>query len=105
MFGVDGEAVILPLDLVEDNRLKDLLPGESGWTVPWAMAVINDRCYLNGNYDYHEHPGGTVEMKVEHRRDGYHVFVRTTGYKYSSCDDPPWNGTSQEDLIPVVGIH
>jgi hypothetical protein len=90
---------------MDEPTLAGLLPGESCWTVPWAMWVDGDRCcWLHPGYLRHAHSGGTVQMRVQRIGDEYHVWPPADQryslqghHGYISPDDTPW--------IPVAEIH
>jgi hypothetical protein len=72
----------LPDELVMTNQIRKMRVGDSGWAVPWAMAVDrHKRCTLRADYTIEPQPGGTLQMFIERRSDGYHVTV-PTGYVY-----------------------
>jgi len=94
---------MLPEDL-EEKTVGGMLLGEEGYAVPWAMFVASGRrCFLNGYYTIHDEMGGTVNMKVLRRNDGYAVDV-------SGCGDYKWSGGGRRayvggaDAINVVEI-
>ena len=69
---------------VEVQRLiKDLMPGEGGWTVPWAAEFDEDGnvVELDENFSIHDSPGGTLQMFIVRIGGGYNVDV--------SCIDSP----------------
>lgn len=104
---VEGEVVRLPKTarlpekFIEKDTLGQMEVGKEAYTVPWAMAVTKEGfCFLNGSYTFHRETGGTVQMKVEHTKDGYVVHV-PRGYKYQPVREIPWVGADNEDLLPV----
>ncbi len=72
-----------------EHTLKDMKPGESAWTTPWAMSITEDRdCFLNENYTAQKSPGGTVSMLVtRNQRGGYEVDI-------TGCRDFQWQPTA-----------
>lgn len=95
----------LPEEFLEKNTLSQLSVGESAYSVPWAMAVTENRlCVLNGRYTFHKEPFGTSKMLVRRGKDGYEVYV-PEGYKYSFSRSIPWVGAAKEDFIPVTKVH
>lgn len=61
-------------DELEKKTLETLLPGETVYTLPWAMFADKDgELWLNGNYPYSQEPYGTMSMRVSRVRGGYHV--------------------------------
>jgi hypothetical protein len=90
----------LPAGLIEPC-IRDMAIGAAAWTVPWAMMVDSDhRCYLNGRYSVKTDPGGTVQMRIERTTAGYSVET-PRDYTYSPVSSVPWNGATDDDLIPV----
>lgn len=104
MFGLRRTAK-LPEHLIESNTIANMQPGDSGWTVPWAMAVDQDAdCYLNGDYTLRDRPGGTSEMRVTRTRDGY-IVDAPKGYRWQPSNGIPWVGADNDDLVPVIQIR
>jgi hypothetical protein len=52
-------------------------PGESGYTMPWAMFQKMGIVYLNGNYPIHKRKRGTSCLKI----------TRTTNVDIIGCPD------------------
>jgi hypothetical protein len=85
------------------KELKDLKVGESCYTVPWGMWVDSKgNCWLNPNYSASDNPGGTVQMYVTRKSDGYYVNI-------SRCKDHGWQRVTRPSYagqngpwIPVV---
>lgn len=96
----------LPEDLVEAT-VEKMAIGEVGYTVPWAMWVDEQRqCWLHPQYSIHEKPGGTVEMKVERRIDGFHVWVAGLDFKWNPISQPGYfGGAGPGGWIPVAELH
>lgn len=102
MFGLTQAT--LPEDMEEDT-LDSMLTGESAYTTPWGMWVDAERqCWLHPAYPAHKRPGGTVEMRVERRQDGYHVWP-PRGYKYKPSSEPGFVSPRDTQYIPVVRLH
>lgn len=82
------------------DTLYDLHVGESAWTVPWAMwRDVHSRWWLHPDYEVDSSPGGTVEMLVEHRADGYHVrYPPLTKHEWPAKERP---GHGSTFWIPV----
>lgn len=88
----------LPEDLEPEN-LEHMQVGDVAFTVPWAMRVDRERrCWLAPTYPAHEAPGGTVQMRVERRDDGYHAWPP---------GDERWQPESGDhsDHLPVAHLH
>lgn len=83
---------------LEAVGLKDIVDGESVYTVPWAMyADDNGSMWLNGNYSFEDHSGGTLRMKVTKKSGDYICDV-------SMCKDHGWSrggGQFFGDFIPL----
>lgn len=47
-----------------ERKIKDLSPGQSAWTLPWALHTAQGRQWLNPNYPAYSSPFGTAEMRV-----------------------------------------
>jgi hypothetical protein len=79
--------------------LDELTVGEVAWTVPWMLDRDEQgRFWLHGGASAHSAPGGTVQMRVERRPDGYHVWLpRDDRREQIRIDD----GSG----LPVVKVH
>lgn len=92
----------MPKSLLE-KEIADMQVGDTGWAVPWAMCVDEDRqCWLNGKYTIHEAPGGTVMMYIAHTALGYEVDL-------GKCNDYRWsrgvrcaNPIKVDRLVPPI---
>lgn len=84
----------------QEEVIADMQPGDSGWTMPWAMYADNDNAlWLNGSYTIHAQPGGTVEMRVW--RDAGDGYWRVDA---SRCDRHRWGrggGCFMGDFKPI----
>jgi hypothetical protein len=75
---------VLPESLKEVG-LKDIVDGESVYTVPWAMyADDNGALWLHGDYHFEKDSGGTLQMKVTKDKGDYICDV-------SLCKDHGWS--------------
>ncbi len=72
-------------ETLEEQTIDKMLPGDKGYTVPWAMyAEPNRDLFLNGKYSVQSQPGGTVQMHIERTETGVIVDQKTIGkQKYS----------------------
>lgn len=91
----------IPDDLLEVG-IADMLMGEDGWTVPWAMYIgDDDELYLNGKYTYSSLPRGTEQMHVTKTTAGYVVDL-------SRCDKPRYSRgvayVGDADPVPVAEL-
>lgn len=67
------------------KTINDMIPGESAWTVPWAICVDADRTawlYPGLTVDSFG-PFGTVQVKITKTKDG-------KGFTAELHDDPDW---------------
>lgn len=83
---------------LEEVGLKDIVEGETVYTVPWAMyADYNGELWLNGNYSIHNQRGGTVQMGVTKKHGEYICDV-------SYCKSHGWSrggGQFVGDFTPL----
>ncbi len=50
---------------IKVNQLKDMLVGETGWVVPWAVSFgMDGRGYLHLTADYFSERGGSADLKI-----------------------------------------
>jgi hypothetical protein len=95
---------ILPEDFEQDT-IDAMMTGDGGYTVPWAMWVDDKRqCWLHPKYTIQAHTGGTVQMRVERRDDGYHVWL-VPGEKYTPSVEHGYVSPRDLEFIPVVEAH
>ena len=85
---------ILP-ETFEQETIIGMLPGDTGYTVLWAMWADENRVlWINGDYSIHKSPGGTVHMKIKRTIDGVVVKEATIeDHKYMA-------GPSSWDMSP-----
>lgn len=97
----------LPDNMIE-RTLRDLVIGESAYVVPWMMWVDTDRkCWLLLSAHPNREPHGTACMRVEVRKDGWHVWKAPGDYGlYSVRDMAPHVGVRDPDhYAPVAELH
>lgn len=95
---------VLPED-VEEYTLSSMNTGDVAWTLPWGMWVDRARrCWLHPSYPAESQPGGTVQMRVELREDGYHVWL-PADQRYSPQDQPAYVSPRDLEYLPVVELH
>ena len=74
----------IPRQYLDTDKIANLAPGDVRYTVPWAMFVDKSgECWLHPAYSAHEHPGGTVEMRIELTDRGFVVTADGTGETWS----------------------
>ena len=81
-----------------ERLIKDMIPGEIWWTVPWGMwADLDGNLWINGEYTVHESPRGTVDTEVWLIRDGQYGVRHTGDHKWT-----PANSSWAAHSYPVV---
>jgi hypothetical protein len=91
----ETDVSVLP-ETYEEETIEKMLPGEVGYTVPWAMwADANRVLWLNGHYGITARPHGTSHLRVERTKAGAIVYQETIhDHRYSvgasSWDGVPW---------------
>jgi len=94
-----------PEDVPLEHTIDNMEVGEKGFTLPWGMTVDEHlRCYLCKTYPCRPEAGGTLEMPIERRADGYYVKVKGLRQEWKPSRGIPWVGASKADLIPVKGF-
>jgi len=89
----------LPEHLVE-LTLDTMQIGDVAYVTPWTMYVDRERfCWLARSFPPGKTPGGTVEMRVERRSDGFHVWA-VPGYRYTPKGQP-----ADGEYLPVAELH
>ena len=64
----------------EEDTIANMLPGEKGYTVPWAMWADDSRVlWIHGGYSVVKKPHGTAHMKIQRTELGVIVFQATIG--------------------------
>ena len=55
----------MPDSHIQKNAIKNMKPGDIGYTVPWAVRVNQDGdCFINGDFTIVE-KGGTCCLKIK----------------------------------------
>jgi hypothetical protein len=85
---------ILP-ETYEENLIEGMLPGDTGYTVPWAMwADKNRKLWINRKYTIHDTPGGTVALKIKMLRGGIvQVYSYSIGKHKYTPGESSWDHT------------
>ena len=99
----------LPKNFENQNQLKNMKVGQSGYIVPWGMWVdLNGNCWLNEDYEFDSTPGGTVQLKVTRVVDGYiahiHEMKYSNGYKWTPQTGPSYASPDEVCWGEVVGF-
>lgn len=70
-------------DELKANRIGDMLIGEEGWCVPWAMfATMDGYLFLDADYSYECYKSGTCNMRIKRQLDGFSVDIYSCDYKW-----------------------
>lgn len=93
---------VLP-ETYEEDTIIGMLPGDIGYTVPWAMWPDTDRIlWINGRYSIDREPGGpnkTTNMKIQRTVEGVIVYEDTIGDHKYHVGRSAWD--AMEDKLPV----
>ncbi len=98
----DVTPVKLPFNL-EAKTIAMMIPGETLYTVPWAMVVDKDRtCWVRGDYTVDPTAFGTVNAEIHRNSKGFALCL-TKPFEYtvrtiSEAERRDW------DLYPVIGL-
>ncbi len=59
----------------QSKTIQGMVPGEEGWTYPWAITVDLDMTmWINAQYPVSRHPGGTGQLRIERCEAGVMVW-------------------------------
>ena len=78
----------LPEDM-EETTIAQMVPGQEGYTVPWAMWADSERqLWINGKYDIQKSPFGTAHMHIKMSQNKTIIVYKNSivGEKYSLGD-------------------
>lgn len=107
MFNLSKGQAKLPEDL-EEATIATMLPGDTAYTVHWAMWADGDRnCWLNPEFTIRSEPGGTMCMRVHRQRDGgFEVWIdRNYGHKYTLNQRSGVGIPTDVLQFPVAKLH
>lgn len=101
---VERVNAILPKDF-EEHTVEFMAVGETAWIVPWGMWVDRERrCWLNPDYATKATAAGTVQMRIEHRVEGFHVWL-VADHRYILKSRPSYNSGEDVVYLPVIALH
>jgi hypothetical protein len=81
----------------ERETIERMLPGDEGFTEPWAMYAETDRTlWINGRYLVRPQPAGTAHLKIKRTSKGVIVYKDTIG----DCRYTPAGPGG--DVVPVA---
>jgi len=107
VFGQVLDMAKLPQDK-EENTIGKMKVGETGYTVPGAMWVDQERnCWLNEDYTIHKERGGTVQLKIERLKEGYIAYINDSNinHKWNPVSSPSYAGSEESKLHgKVIGF-
>jgi len=73
-------------EMTQETGLNALSPGETAWTVPWALKVNeNGAISINTGMSAHDKRGGTVKMKVISDFDG--LVIDASAFNRDDVED------------------
>lgn len=88
-----------------EKTIDSMKVGESGYTTPWAMWVdLDSHMWLHPKYPVEPSIEGTVDMRVERRDDGFHVWP-PADEKYTPVKEPHYAGEEGLEWIRVVALE
>jgi hypothetical protein len=89
----------------ETAAVSGMSVGEVGYIVSWGMWVdASRRCWLHPDYAVREAPGGTANMRIERRADGYHVWA-PLGATWNPKKEPTYASPADTAYISVTEVH
>jgi hypothetical protein len=91
----------------EERLIQDMKIGESGYSVPWAMWVDEQKnCWLNEEYAIHKEKDVSRELKVEKLSEGYIVYIHDIDHNWSPQFEPFCFGLDETKLYgKVIGFN
>jgi len=91
----------MPDSHIQKNAIKNMKPGDVGYTVPWAVKVNQDGdCFINGDFTIGE-KGGTCCLKIKMTKDGVIAYIFDLPEDYKSYEKEDLN---LDKFIEVVGF-
>lgn len=86
----------------EHRTIAGMLPGDKGYTVPWAMFADEDRIlWINAGYIVTDEEQGTSHLSIERTKDGVIVYQNSIGdHTYGIGDSEFWGGVKVK--LPVT---
>jgi len=92
---------ILP-ESYETNAIGRMIPGDMGYTHPWAMYTDEDRrLWINAAYPVTTTAGGTSHLQIERTQDGVIVYQKTIGDHRYSIGGGCFVGHNKNGDLPV----
>jgi hypothetical protein len=100
----DTRHAILPKN-PECPKISDLAVGKAAYIVHWGMWVDSERrCWLHPDHDARAFPAAACKMRIERRKDGYHVWA-PPDVAWEPRPKPCYYSPAATAYIPVVELH
>lgn len=94
-----------PDEMTPVASIGGMVTGGIGYTMPWAMwADSEHKLWLHPDYPVYGAPGGTVQMRVELRDGGYHVWP-PEGEVYAPQSEPGYVSPRDTRYLPVAEVE
>jgi len=88
-------------EALEERTIYRMLPGDAGYTLPWAVWADADReLWINGDYSYTDQIEGTSTLRIRRTESGVEVDFSTVGDCRHSVGASSWD--SLEHKLPVI---
>lgn len=96
----------LPERLEARNLIRQMQPGEQGFTQAWAMWVDLDmRCWLHPEYTIAARRAGTADLLIRRTRNGnYEVDTGATQHQWIPTANPGFMSSADTAYIPVSKV-
>jgi len=89
------------LEELEEKTIYRMLPGDTGYTLPWAVWADADReLWINGDYSYDDEALGTSHLRIRRTESGVEVDFSTVGDYQYRVGASSWD--SLEHKLPVI---
>jgi len=109
-----GPAAIAPSEILANEKksrrdeatVSDMVEGEAAYIRKWGMWVdAEHRCWLHPDYPVRPIPSATATMRIERRRDGYHVWAPLGDSTWEPVHGPSYISPTDTSYIPVIERH
>lgn len=99
----------LPQNLYEPT-IENMMPGDEGWTVPWALMVDQaGLCWLRTDFTHKRCKGGTVKLHLQREDDvdGVQFWIATLydEYRWKQNDSAVEHFYNLGYLVPIAEYH
>lgn len=81
------------------HLISDMLPGDIGYVVPWAIQVGPDRkMWISPAFPVHDNPSGTAHVMIGMPKSKKYVHVEASSI---SDDDKYISGHLSDNVLPI----